>query len=62
MMTNKAFSFRVTDATSGKRLVAFANTVNSVWNYSNEISIKSAERGPKYAQRQDCQPAQRSAA
>jgi hypothetical protein len=44
----KAFSFRVKDATSGKRLVALANAVNTVWNYSNEISIKSAERGPRW--------------
>jgi hypothetical protein len=44
----KAFSFRVKDATSGKRLVALANAVNTVWNYSNEISIKSAEHGPKW--------------
>ena len=44
----KACSFRVKDATSGKRLVALGNKVNLVWNYCNEISIKSAERGPKW--------------
>jgi putative transposase len=44
----KTFSFRVKDATSGKRLVALGNAVNTVWNYCNEISIKSAERGPKW--------------
>jgi hypothetical protein len=41
----KAFSFRVKDATSGKRLVALGNAVNTVWNYANEISARSAQRG-----------------
>jgi hypothetical protein len=38
----KAFSFRVKDATSGKRLVALGNAVNTVWNYCNEISRMGA--------------------
>ena len=44
----KTFSYRVKDATSGKRLVALGNAVNTVWNYCNEVSAKSAERGPKW--------------
>ena len=49
----KTFSFRVKDATSGKRLVALGNKVNTVWNYCNEISIKSAERGPKWVTKKE---------
>lgn len=45
----KTFSYRVKDATSGKRLTAFANAVNTVWNYANEISTRSAERGKIWA-------------
>jgi len=44
----KTFSYRVKDATSGKQLVRLGNAVNTVWNYCNEISKKSAERGPKW--------------
>lgn len=44
----KTFSYRVKDATSGKRLASLGNAVNTVWNYANEISAKSAERGPKW--------------
>jgi putative transposase len=44
----KTFSFRVKDATSGKRLAELARSVNIVWNYCNEISKKSAERGPRW--------------
>ncbi len=44
----KTFSFRVKDATSGKRLDGLARSVNFVWNYCNEISGKSAERGPRW--------------
>jgi IS605 OrfB family transposase len=47
----KTFSYRVKDATSGKRLVALANAVNTVWNYVNEISTRSAERGTVWAQK-----------
>ena len=43
------FSFRVKDATSGKHLVALGNATNTVWNYVNEISERSARRGPKWA-------------
>jgi len=42
----KTYSYRVKDATSGKRLVALANAVNTVWNFCNEVSAKSAQRGP----------------
>lgn len=45
----RAFSFRVKDATSGKRLTALSNAVNTVWNYLNEISARSADRGPIWA-------------
>src|SRR3982074_3199057 len=45
----KTFSFRVKDATSRKYLVGLGNAVNTVWNYCNEISQKSAQRGPKWA-------------
>jgi putative transposase len=47
--TYKAFSFRVKDATSGKRLVALGNAVNTVWNFCNEVSARSAQRGPRWA-------------
>jgi len=45
----KTFSFRVKDATSGKHLVMLGNTTNTVWNYCNEVSERSACRGPKWA-------------
>ena len=45
----KTFSFRVKDANSGKRLVTLGDKVNTVWNYCNEISKRSAERGPRWA-------------
>jgi putative transposase len=45
----KTFHFRVKDATSGKRLVALGNAVNTVWNYINEISARSSNRGPLWA-------------
>ena len=45
----KTFSFRVKDATSGKRLVALGNAVNKLWNYVNDISNRSAQRGPLWA-------------
>jgi putative transposase len=45
----KTFSYRVKDATSGKRLTTLANAVNTVWNYANEISARSAERGALWA-------------
>ena len=48
-MVLKTFSYRVKDATSAKRLVALANAVNVVWNYANEISARSAERGTIWA-------------
>jgi putative transposase len=44
----KTFSFRVKDATSGKRLAGLARSVNTVWNFCNEISGKSADRGPRW--------------
>ena len=44
----KTFSFRVKDATSGKTLLRLGNAVNTVWNYCNEISLRSAQRGPKW--------------
>ncbi|WP_404295137.1 hypothetical protein ACD578_27455 (plasmid) [Microvirga sp. RSM25] len=42
------FSFRVKDATSGKHLVRLSNAVNTTWNYVNEVSERSARRGPKW--------------
>jgi putative transposase len=44
----KTFSFRVKDATSGKHLIALGNATNTVWNYINEISDRSARRWPKW--------------
>src|SRR3981081_4304537 len=45
----KTFSFRVKDETSRQHLVRIGNAVNTVWNHCNEISQKSAQRGPKWA-------------
>src|SRR5215210_2559282 len=47
----RTFSYRVKDATSGVRLVALANAVNTVWNFCNEVSAKSAQRGPVWVQK-----------
>ncbi|WP_449410617.1 hypothetical protein [Methylobacterium komagatae] len=47
----KTYSYRVKDATSGKRLTVLARAVNTVWNYANEISARSAFRGPVWATR-----------
>jgi putative transposase len=44
----KTFGFRVKDATSGKHLIALGNATNTVWNYINEISERSARRWPKW--------------
>jgi putative transposase len=44
----KTFSYRVKDATSGKQLVALGNGVNTVWNYCNEVSGRSAQRGQRW--------------
>ena len=44
---HKTFSFRVKDANSGKHLVRLGDKVNTVWNYGNQISKRSAERGPR---------------
>ncbi|QRM32495.1 RNA-guided endonuclease TnpB family protein [Microvirga sp. VF16] len=41
----KTFSFRVKDA---KGLVVLGNGVNTVWNYANEVSGKSAQRGRRW--------------
>jgi len=49
----KTFSCRVKDATSGKGLVAFANAVNFVWNFCNEVSARSAQRGPRWISKKD---------
>ena len=38
------YSYRVKDAGSGKRLQALATSVNQVWNFINEVSMKSARR------------------
>ena len=46
------FSYRVKDATSGKHLVRLSNAVNTTWNDVNEISERSARRGPKWATKQ----------
>ncbi|WP_371826961.1 RNA-guided endonuclease InsQ/TnpB family protein [Microvirga sp. VF16] len=43
------FSFRVKDATSGKPLVSLGTATNTVWNDVNEISERSARRGPQWA-------------
>jgi IS605 OrfB family transposase len=45
----KTYRFRVKDANSGKVLVAMGNAVNTVWNYCNEISLRSAQRGLQWA-------------
>jgi hypothetical protein len=41
------FSYRVKDAPSGKHLVALGHAIHTVRNYCNEISERSARRGPK---------------
>ena len=41
----KTFSFRVKDSTSGKQLVRLGTKVNFVWNYCNDVSKRSAQRG-----------------
>src|SRR4030088_1469505 len=45
----KTFIFREKGGGSRKYLVGLGNAVNTVWNYCNEISQKSAQRGPKWA-------------
>ncbi len=45
----KTLSFRVKDATSKKRLTSLGHGVNVVWNYCNDISRRSAERGVVWA-------------
>jgi len=45
----KTFSFGVKDANSAKHLVTLGDKVNTVWNDCNEISKRSAERGPRWA-------------
>ena len=44
----KTFSYRVKDASSGKHLARWARAVNVVWNFANEISIRSGDRGLKW--------------
>ena len=46
---HKTFSFRVKDANSGKHFVRLGDKGNTVWNYGNQISKRSAERGPRWA-------------
>jgi putative transposase len=50
---HKTFSFGVKDANSGKPLVRLGDKVNTVWNYGNEISQRSAERGPRWAPKEE---------
>ena len=50
-MILKTFSYRVKGATSSTRLVALATAVNTVWNFVNEVSARSAERGPVWVQK-----------
>jgi hypothetical protein len=50
---HKTFSFGVKDANSGKPLVRLGDKVNTVWNYGNEISKRSAERGPRWAPKEE---------
>jgi len=44
----RTFSYRVKDARAARRLRALGNAVNTVWNYCNEVSKRSAERGPNW--------------
>lgn len=41
----KSCSYRVKEATSGKRRIALVDAVNTVRNYANEISARSTGRG-----------------
>jgi putative transposase len=50
----KSFSFHLKDATRGKHLVTLGNATNTVWNYLNEISERSALRGPKWGRKSIC--------
>ena len=50
----KTFSFRVKDRRAGRRSLApKGRAVNTVWNYCNEISRRSAERGKKWVGKQE---------
>src|SRR5262245_55414688 len=44
----RTFCYRVKDARAARRLRALGNAVNTVWNYCNEVSKRSAERGPNW--------------
>lgn len=39
----KTYSFRIKDSVSKKKLEQMARSVNFVWNYCNEASIKSID-------------------
>ena len=55
------FSLRVKDATGGKHLVRLSNAVNTTWNSINEISQRSACRGPNWAAKQQLRDLPRGA-
>src|SRR5262245_65290343 len=57
----KTFSYRVKDARAARRLRALGNAVNTVWNYCNEVSKRSAERGPNWITSRQLQDLTRSA-
>jgi len=44
----KTYSFRIKDSVSKKKLEQMARSVNFVWNYCNEASIKSIEYNSKW--------------
>lgn len=45
----KTFSYRVKDSSSRRHLRAMARSVSFVWNYCNDVSRRSAERGETWA-------------
>lgn len=49
----KTFSFRVKDATSGKRLVALGNAVNTVWNHCNAAQRHAVDRNQRWPSNAD---------
>lgn len=49
----KTFSYRIKDAGARNSLCRMARAVNIVWNYCNEVSAKSAERGTRWMAKQE---------
>ncbi len=48
MKVIKTFSFRIKDSTSSKKLDRMSRSVNFVWNYCNEASVKAIDYNSKW--------------